>query len=193
VTGDPDVAFTAAFERVVAGLYAKVKRNQVSAAERAVIAEMGGTRRYGAALAKAHATRATARGVIADELRRAQIAKRFRIARPSSADAREYYATYGDTQARLVQTRTRAPWLGNRSRGFALDSDAPPQLFTIPFGLARGAVASALQGLARDQAYERWLLGRESSLVGVTLCRRDVDPQLGIVPLTDYLPFLAAQ
>ena len=222
VTGDRDVAFTAVFARVVASLTAPVKAKQVAAAERAVVSRLGSPTRYRAALAKAHASPATARGVIADELRRALIESRMRVGPPSGADVKEYYLSYGETRARLVQTKTRAPWLGNGKRGLALASHAPPQLFTIPEGrwvkvramlgtyevralgpamplgtvplrLARGAVVNALKSLARDERYEDWLLGRERALVEQAVCRRDVQPAIGVVPLTDYLPFLAAE
>jgi hypothetical protein len=160
--------------------------------------------------------------VIADELRRLAIERGMSGSPPTSADVREFYETYGDTQARLVATKTRAPWLGNRTRGFALESGAPPQLFTIPqgkwrklrtmrgvfevraldapvslgaipLGMARPAVVSALQELARADRFESWLLGRERALDEQALCRRDVQPQAGVVDLTDSLPFLAAE
>ena len=220
VTGNPDVAFTAVFARAVASLSVSVKAKQIAAAERAAASRLGGFAGYRAALSKAHASPAAARGVIADELRRAKIESRLRVASPSAADVKEYYVSYGDTRARLVEAKARAPWLGNGKRGFALASHAPPQLFTIPQGpwvkvqsmlgsykvralgpavplgtvpieLARGAIVNALKSLARDERYESWLLARERVLVGQSICRRDVQPAIGVVPLTDYLPFLA--
>jgi hypothetical protein len=223
VTGDGDAAFSAAFGRAVTTALVPLKAKQIVLAERAlVIGRFGGSYgRYRAALAKAHASLGTARGVIADELRRMAIGPGMRVGSPSSADVREYYQTYGESQARLVQTKSAAPWLGNRKRGFALESTAPPQLFSIrqggwrkvrtmrgtyqvralgspvplgaiPFGLARPAVVTALRTLAQADRYEAWLLARERALVEQALCRRDVQPQTGVVPLTDYLPFLAA-
>jgi hypothetical protein len=222
VTGDRDVAFTAVFERVVASLSASVKAKQVAAAERAAVSNAGGAARYRAALARAHASPAAARGVIADELTRAKIESGMRVPSPSGADVEEYYLSYGDTHARPVEAKTPEPWLGNGKRGFALASHAPPQLFAIPEGrwvkvrsmlgtyrvralgptvplgtvpirLAGGAIASALRSLARDERYESWLLGRERVMVQQAVCRRDVQPAIGVVPLTDYLPFLAAE
>ena len=224
ITGDPDVAFSAAFARAITSRQVPLKAKQVADAERALVGgRFGGSyARYGAALAKGRATRAAARGIVADELRRLALERGMNVAAPSSADVREYYETYGATQARLVATKTRAPWLGNRTRGFALESGAPPQLFTIapgrwrkvrtmrgvfdvraldspvalgaiPFGLARPAVVTALQELARAERYESWLLVRERALDEQALCRRDVQPQAGVIDLTDYLPFLAAE
>jgi hypothetical protein len=222
VTGDRDVAFTAVFARVVASLTASVTAKQVALAERAAVSRLGSYARYRAALARAHAAPATARGVIADELRRAQIESRLRVDSPSAPEVRDYYSSYGETPARLVETKTPAPWLGNAKRGIALASHAPPQVFTIPqgrwvkvramlgtyrvralrpavplgtvpLGLARRAIVSALKSLARGQRYEDWLLGRERALVAQAVCRRDTQPAIGVVPLTDYLPFLAVE
>jgi len=160
--------------------------------------------------------------VIADELRRMIVEGRLHVGAPASTDVGEYYATYGESRVRRVETKSAAPWLGNRRRGFALESNAPPQLFTIPQGrwqqvrtmrgvyqvralddalalgavpleLARPAVANALKELARADRYDAWLRGRERRLVDQAVCRKDAQPQLGLVPLTDYLPFLAAE
>jgi hypothetical protein len=223
VTGDAEVAFTAIFARVVASLGAPVKPKQVVSAERAVVAaRFGGYAGYRAALARAHASVGAARGVIEDELRRAQIESHMRVANPSADDIQSYYASYGSTRARLVETKTPAPWLGNRKRGFALESSAPPQLFglpqdrwisvrtmlgtyevravesvvplaALPLDMARVPVSVALKGLARGQRYESWLLSRQRALVELATCRKDELPALGVVPLTDYLPFLAAE
>jgi hypothetical protein len=224
VTGDPEVAFTAAFARAVTSLQAKLKAKQVTDAERAVVAgRFGGSfARYRAALAKARASRGAARGVIADELRRLAIESGFRVAAPTAVEIGEYYETYGATAARLVETKTRATWLGMRKRGFALEWLAPPQLFSLPDGggwrsirtmrgtyqvraldspvslgalpldLARPAIVNALKELARSDRYEAWLLARERALDEQAVCRRDAQPQVGVVELTDYLPFLAA-
>jgi hypothetical protein len=224
VTGDPDVAFSAVFARAITSGEATLKAKQLVDAERAIVAaRFGGSYGgYRSALARAHATQATARGVIADELRRLAIESRLHVGAPASADVGEYYDTYAATQARLVETKAPAPWLGNHRRGFALEANAPPQVFTvpegqwskvrtmrgiyevrpldaplslgaIPFDLARPAVANALKELARADRYESWLLGRERVLVDQAVCRKDVQPQIGVVPLIDYLPFLAAE
>jgi hypothetical protein len=224
VTGDRDVAFSAAFAQAVTSAYVHLKSKQVSDAERAVVAgRFGGSyARYRAALAKAHASVGTARGIIADELRGMIIQSGLRVAPPSAADQQEYYQSYGETQARFVESKSAAPWLGNRTRGFALESTSPPQLFSIPqgktwqkirtmrgtyqvralappvplgaipFGLARPAILTALRGLEQAGRYDNWLLARENLLDAQTLCRRDQQPEVGVVALTDYLPFLAA-
>ena len=224
VTGNPDVAFSAAFARAATSLQAKLKGKQITAAERAVVAgRFGGSfSRYRAALAKAHASPGAARGVIGDELRRLAIEAGFRVGNPTGREISEYYETYGATRARLVASKTAAPWLGKRKRGFALESTSPPQLFSlrggggwktiktmrgtfqvraldspvslgaVPLDVARTAVVTALQGIARSDRYEAWLLGRERVLNEQAVCRRDAQPEVGVVELTDYLPFLAA-
>jgi len=50
---------------------------------------------------------------------------------------------------------------------------------------------TALVSLARDTAYQNWLLAREKSAQSQTLCWRDQLPAVEVVPLTDYLPYLA--
>ena len=73
----------------------------------------------------------------------------------------------------------------------ALDSPVP--LGALPLALARPAIVTALQLLARSDRYESWLLARERVLDEQAVCRRDAQPQAGVVELTDYLPFLAAE
>ncbi|HET7760452.1 MAG TPA: hypothetical protein VFK62_11050 [Gaiellaceae bacterium] len=224
ITGDPDVAFSAAFARVVTTLQAPLKPKQITDAERAVVASHfgGSDAAYRAALAKAHASVAAARGVIADELRRVKIEGGFHAGGVSASDLREFYATYAQSLVRLVQTKTRAPWLGNRTRGYALADTAPPQLFAmpqsskwravktmrgtfqvkalddavplgaLPLDVVRQPIVDALQAIARSDRYESWLMARERQLDDQAVCRRDVQPDPGFVDLTDYLPFLAA-
>jgi hypothetical protein len=224
ITGDADVAFTAAFARVLTTLHAPLKSKQIKDAEKAVVAAQfgGSVARYRSALAKAHASVGAARGVIADELRRMSIERGFHAGGVSADDVREFYVTYAQSLVRLVQAKTKAPWLGNRTKGFALADDAPPQLFTLaqggkwktirtmrgtfqvkalddavplgalPLDLARQPIVNALQEIDRSDRYESWLVARERQLGAQAVCRRDVQPEPGVVDLTDYLPFLAA-
>jgi hypothetical protein len=224
IAGDANVAFSAAFARVVTTLQVPLKPKQITDAERAVVASRfrGSYAAYRAALAKAHASVAAARGVIADELRRMKIEGGFHAGGVSTADLREFYATYAQSLVRLVQTKTRAPWLGNRTRGYALADSAPPQVFVmpesskwkavktmrgtfqvkaldaavplgaLPLDVARQPIVDALQAIARSDRYESWLMARERQLDDQAVCRRDVQPDPGFVDLTDYLPFLAA-
>jgi hypothetical protein len=222
VTRDEQAAFSAAYSRTVAGLYGRLSSKQILSAERALIGlRFGGSRAaYVSALARAGASISTARGVIADELRRAEIQARIRVGNPSASEIRSYYETYAGASARLVQVSPRPTWLGRRRRGFALDSVAPPQIFGVPAGRvvkvrtmvgtykvkafgtaiplgalplarARPAIVAALVALRREAAYQRWLLGAAERQLSQTICWRDQLPATDSVPLTDYLPFLA--
>ena len=222
VTQDPQPAFTAAYSRAVASLYARVNTKAVLNAEKAVIGlHFHGSRVvYVAALRHDRANVAIARGVIADELRRARIQARLRVAGPSAAEIKSYYDTYAAAPVRLIQVKPAAPWLANSRRGFALGAVAPPQVFALkngrqatlrtmtgmfkvkalgptvdlaelPLAKARKPIVTALVSLARDTAYQNWLLQREKSAQTGTLCWRDQLPAVEVVPLTDYLPYLA--
>ena len=175
---------------------------------------------YVAALRRARTSVGAARGVIGDELRRASIEKRITVAPPTGSSIQSYYDTYAAAPVRLVQVKPAAPWLGNARRGFALGSTAPSQIFTLanrrqatvrtmtgtfkvkalgptvslaelPPAKARKSIAAALVELARDSAYQNWLLAREKTALAQTLCWRDLLPAVEVVPLTDYLPYLA--
>jgi hypothetical protein len=181
----------------------------------------GGSRAaYLAALRHDRATPRIAHGVIVDELRRAVIQSRLHVAGPSAADVRSYYDTYAAAPVRLIQVKPAASWLANSRRGFALGAVAPPQVFALkpgklvtlrtmtgvfkvkalgptvdlaelPFSKARTPIVTALISLARDTAYQNWLLDRETAAQNATLCWRDQLPAVEVVPLTDYLPYLA--
>jgi hypothetical protein len=175
---------------------------------------------YTGALRRAAASVAVARGVIADELRRSIIQARLRVGGPSSADIQSFYDTYAASPVRLVQVKPAAPWLANSRRGFALGPVTPARVFSlkqgqqatlktmtgtfkvkalgptvalaeVPLAKTRRPIATALVSLARDSAYQDWLLRRQKSAQAVTLCWRDQLPANEVVPLTDYLPFLA--
>ena len=175
---------------------------------------------YAAALRHDHANVGIARGVIGDELRRSLIQSRLHVSGPSAAQIQSYYDTYAGAPVRLVQVKPAAPWLANSKRGFALGAVAPPRVFTLqngrqatvrtmtgvfkvkalgptvdlaelPLAKARKPIVTALVSLARDTAYQNWLLAREKSAQTETLCWRDQLPAVEVVPLTDYLPYLA--
>ena len=183
----------------------------------------GGSRSaYRVALARARASVATARGAIVDELRRARLARHLRVGRPSAEQIEQYYETFANVPARFVDVQPAASWLGNRKSGFALASVAPGQIFAAPVGRrqtvrtlgatfkirargeavplgalplakVRASISAALIALAREQAYDRWLLRQQHAALDATICWRDQLPAVGIVPLTDYLPFLALE
>jgi hypothetical protein len=180
----------------------------------------GSRNAYVAALQHDHASVGIARGVIGDELRRSIIQSRLHVGGPSAAEIQSYYDTYAAAPVRLVHVKPAAPWLANSKRGFALGAVAPPRVFTLrngqqatmrtmtgvfkvkalgptvdlaelPLAKARMPIVTALVSLARDTAYQNWLLDREKSAQPQTLCWRDQLPAVEVVPLTDYLPYLA--
>ena len=222
VTQDAQPAFTAAYSRAVASSFAHISTKAILDAEKAVIGlHFGGSRAaYVAALQRDRATVGIARGVIADELRRAVIQSRLSVGNPSLAEIQSYYDTYAAAPVRLVQVKPAAPWLANSTRGFALGAVAPPRVFTLkdgrtatlrtmtgvfkvkalgptvdlaelPLRKASRPISTALVSLARDSAYQNWLLAKEKAAQATALCWRDQLPAVEVVPLTDYLPYLA--
>ena len=134
VTGDRDVAFSAAYARAVLAGLVQVDAADVRAEERAIIASRfrGSRAAYRAALARQRATEALAREVIADELRQQRMGRRFRVRAPTAEQITSYYESVADTPARLVRVKPRAWWLGERREGLAIASLAPPRLFGMP-------------------------------------------------------------
>ena len=82
LTGDPELAFSNAFARAVEQKAAHVSYNDILAAERSIVAaRFGGSRgAYKAAIAEARTNLSVARSIIGDELRRARIQSKFRVA-----------------------------------------------------------------------------------------------------------------
>jgi hypothetical protein len=174
---------------------------------------------YLAALANAHGSRFLARNVLADELRATRIASRLEVPRPSAATAAAFYQVFGAYRARLVATDTASEWLGGAKRGIAIETAAPRQVLSLPVGRAtrittaagpisvrplgpvlplaafpraqvQTAIATALERLARDEAYSAWLEARQQKLSESAICTGDDVPAPMPVDLRAYLPFL---
>jgi hypothetical protein len=222
-TGDLAAAATALLQRVVLRANEPVDPLTVLAAERAIVRDRfaGSGTRYRAALVAARLTQTDARAIIADRLARDRVKERFR---PKPATAREiadFSATYSATNVRLVSVDAPAPWLGGAQRGFAVETIAPEQVFSLPIGKRRPLdtidgrfvvralgpslplfalaparaqdVARAVLGrFAKDDVYQRWLRTRENALLGDAVCARDDVPAPGDVDLTLWAPFLGA-
>jgi hypothetical protein len=222
VTRDREIALTSLFGRVVLRAHERVTRQELRAAQRAIVAFRfgGSSAAYRAALGRSGATRALARGVIADEIRQAKVERRFRVRAPSGSDVIDYYRSLAATPARLVEVKPAPVWLGRQGRGVAIEGTAPAQLFRLParrvvtvrtrtgtfqvralgptvplsafpFSQARPAIRAALIDNARDQLFDAWLMRRESSALAWTTCRRDWLPAVGTLELVTELPFLA--
>lgn len=221
VTGDREVAFSALLERAVEAVEAPVPDARVLDAEKTVILlRFGGNRKaYLAALARAHATLAVARGVLADELRRAQVQTKLRIQPPASSEVDAFYVEYPQALAREFQATPGPRWLGGQARGFVLQTVAPTGIFSLrtgrvatvrtvegsfqvralgepfsvgalPLPLARGAIQDALASFARRVAFEAWSVSRQNAALDLTVCRGDDLPAAGTVALSSYLPYL---
>ena len=222
VTGDRDVAHSALYARLVESEHARVTAERIVAAERAVVASRfgGSYRAYRAALARGRANVVIARGVIADELRRAAIEARLRVAAPTAEEVNAFYSTSASLIARLVEAVPAPAWLGGRRRGLALSTLAPAALFSLPTGRrvtlrtmtgryavralgpakplasvplaqARPAIAAALRRFARANAFQSWTTTRQTRSLARLVCARDELPAVAPVELSAYLPFLA--
>ncbi len=174
---------------------------------------------YSAALARAGATRSLARAVLADQLRETEVRRRLHVAPPSAAAILDYYETFAALEARPVAVRPAPWWLGGRMTGLALTSIAPAPVFRLggaafrhiftpegpvraralgpslplgafPLSFARPAVRAALIDTARAEAFQNWLLARETSALRRTVCVGDEQPVPEPVELTGFLPFL---
>ena len=222
LTDDTQVALSALFARLVESQGHPVVTSRVLALERTIIAvRFGGSRSaYLSALRSRGASLAVARAVIADQLRRQDIAKRRDVESPTSAEISLYHSLYGALPVRQVRADSTASWLGGRRRGFALVPPGPLQLLTmpsarwralvttngavkvtaldevlplgaVPLALARPAVRAALTAQSRLQAVETWSVGAQSRALSRILCVGDVLPASATVDLSSYLPFLA--
>jgi hypothetical protein len=136
LTGDPELAFSNAFARVVQQRTVHVKYGDILAAERSIIASRfnGSRGAYLAAIADARTNLSVARSIIGDELRQARIESRFRVSWPTAKQIADYHETYGELQVRLVQAKNELQWLGGRRGGYALESAAPPRLMALSSG-----------------------------------------------------------
>jgi hypothetical protein len=220
VTGDRELAYSALFQRLAESGVVTVKQKEILEAERAIISSrFGGRSGYRAAIARAGASLAVARGVIGDELRRARISSTLRVGNPSSEDVSDYFASYGTTLSRTVETKPAVRWLNGKARGVALASSAPFAVFKLPIGkwtkvwtpggtvsvralsrprplsavglaAARPSIVAALRELARSSALETWTLRLQRKAQARALCTRDDLPQSDAVDLSDFLPFL---
>jgi hypothetical protein len=222
VTRDREVALTSVFAHVVLRQQLKITRQDLRDAQRTIIASAfhGSPAAYRRALARARATRALARSVIADQVRQVRIARRFKVPSPSGAEIADFRLASAAKQARLVEATPAAPWLGRKRRGLAIEGSAPGQALRIPAGRevevhtgtgvykvralgpagplgtfpldqSRSSIRATLMKSARDQRFDRWLMSKQVSAHSYTTCRRDWLPAVGTLELTDSLPFLA--
>ncbi|HEY4347424.1 MAG TPA: hypothetical protein VGM80_07530 [Gaiellaceae bacterium] len=219
LTSDPGYAASVLLEQLTLASQLKVDPKDVLSAERAVIvAGFSGDRsRYRAAVAAARLTLGDARAIVAARLRRDEIEDSFRPPAPSPATIADFIATYANEQVRLVATTAKAPWLGGTTRGWAISSLAPAEVFTLaapgridtadgtfdvtpqtaatPLGLlpraqAATAARQALDRIARDAIYRGWLRAHESEVLSTASCLNDQAPTVEETDLSAFVPFL---
>jgi hypothetical protein len=222
ITHDRAVAFTILYDRLVERPLGSIPADRVTQAIEAIVAGVfaGSRPAYNAALARAGANTVVARAAVADELLRAQVEGSLVVPAPSAAATQSFYATYPELLIRPFRVQPAAPWLGNRTSGFALATAAPAALFrlpaavaspfttglgsftvtplgaalplgAVPYAGARNAIRTALVSFARTQAYEDGARKRAESALNRTICLRDDLPNPALVSVSTYLPFLA--
>jgi hypothetical protein len=189
--------------------------------ERRVIATRfrGSGSAFRAALAEAGAAHPGARGVRGAPRRGAAIALRLPVGRVSSADVGRFRATFAPVLAREVTVSPAPSWLPE-GHGMALATSAPASVFTIASGrratirtvegafvveahddttalaavpgqLARPAVVRELRAERRADAYAAWTIRMQKAAESRLVCERDRLPELGVVTLSAYTPFLS--
>ena len=123
VTGDAELALSSLYGRLVESRFAAASGADVLAAERAVVRERfrGGRGAYLAALTRDRATVGVARGVLADEVRRAALQSRLQAPAPTATEVERFYGTYAPVLAREVEISPAPSWLPN-GRGVVLAS-----------------------------------------------------------------------
>jgi hypothetical protein len=222
ITHDRAVAFTILYDRLVESTLGSIPAERVTQAIQAIVAGVfaGSRSAYTTALARSGANTLVARAAVADELLRAQIEGSLVVPAPTAAATQSFYAAYPEVSARRFRVQPAAPWLGNRTFGFALAAVAPSALFrlpsavaspfttglgsytvtplgealplgAVPYADARIAIRTALVSFARTQAYEDGARKRAESALNRTLCLRDDLPNPTLVSVSTYLPFLA--
>jgi hypothetical protein len=223
ITGDRDSAATALLQRSVLRAESPIDPISVLSAERAIVRDRfgGSVTRYRAALVGAHVTLQDARAIIEDRLARGRIEERFRPHPASAAQIAEFLSTYAATRVRFVEVDPEAPWMAGAIRGFALETIAPDQVFTLPqnrrttidtidgrFTVRPLGQPMPLLALSPAQAlfvargvlgrfatldvYENWLRTHEIRLLANAVCIRDAVPARGDVDLAAWVPFLDA-
>lgn len=221
VTGDRELALTALVIRAVELERTSVSPSDVLAAEqRIAAARFGGSSvAYRAALAEAGATVAVARAIIGDELRSREVLGRLATTRPSAADVARFRATYAPVLARRIVVSPAPSWLPEGS-GVALATSAPEAVFRIstgravtlrtaegrftvraleetaalgavPLRLARAAIVRELRSERLADAYSAWTIRQQKAAESRLVCERDRLPELGVVTLASFVPFLS--
>ncbi len=221
VTRDRELALTALVARATERERARVSPSDALAMERRVIAARfgGSAAAFRSALAETGASVTVGRGILGDELRWREITQRLAVGSVSAADIARFRSTYAPVLAREVTVSPAPSWLPE-GKGVALASSAPSGVFTMPTGrratvrtvegtfvvearddttalaavpadLARGAIVRELRAERRADAYSAWTIRMQKAAESKLVCERDRLPELGVVTLSTYTPFLS--
>jgi hypothetical protein len=221
VTKNAELALTTLVVRAVERERADVSPTEIVAAERRIVtSRFGGSgAAYRAALARAGATVAVGRGTIGDELRRLEIVPRLTVSNPPRADVARFRATHALASARAVSVTPAPSWLPE-GEGIALGTRAPERVFRLPKGRvrtlrtaegvfsvraldateplgvlpyseARRAIVRELLAERKAEAYAAWTIRKQKTAESRLVCSRDRLPELAVVRLSSFVPFLS--
>lgn len=221
VTQDRELALTALVVRAIERERTRVSPSEALALERRIVSTRfgGSASAFRAALTEAGASLAVGRGIIGDELRSRDVLDRLSVASVSSRDISRFRATFAPVLAREVVVSPAPSWLPE-GRGVALATSAPEVVFRVPTGrtttvrtvegtftidaradttaLAALSVTAARPAIRRElrtermaDAYAAWTIRMQKAAESKLVCERDRLPELGVVSLTAYAPFLS--
>jgi hypothetical protein len=221
LTGDRELALTALVVRAIERESTRFPPlNALAVEDRIVGTRFGGSAAgYRSALAETGASLSVARGIIGDELRAREVLDRLSVSSPSAGDIARFRTTYAPVLARRLVVSPAPSWLPGGS-GIALATSAPETVFHIstgqrvtirtaegvftvravdeamalgayPYEVARPAIVQALQAERRADAYTAWIIHKQKAAGSRLVCERDRLPELGVVTLSAYAPFLS--
>ena len=221
LTRDSELALTALVARAIERERTRVSPSEALALERRVVGSRfgGSVAVYRSALGEVGASIAVARGVLGDELRWQEIVARLSLVRISSADVTRFKATFAPVLAREVTVSPAPSWLPE-GHGVVLATSAPEAVFrlttgkrktirtvegtfvvdarddvtalgALPADLARAAVKRELRSERRADAHAAWTIRMQKAAKSKLVCERDRLPELGLVTLSAFTPFLS--
>jgi hypothetical protein len=221
VTKDRELALTALVVRAVERERSHISPSDALALEQRIVrVRFGGSvSAYRAALAEAGASLSVARGILGDELRSRDILAGLSAGSVPAGDISRFRATFAPVLARELVVSPAPSWLPE-GRGVALATSAPDIVFRVqtgrrttvrtvegvftveavddttalaalPAASARRAIVRELQAERRSDAYAAWSLRRQRAAESKLVCERDRLPELGVVDISSYAPFLS--
>ena len=221
LTGDREVALTALVQRAIERERTSVAPSQELAFERRIVARRfgGSLSGYRSAISSAGASASVARGIVGDELRTRELLSRMEAASIAAVDIARFRTTFAPVLARRVVVTPAPSWLPE-GRGVVLATSAPAAVFAVPTGrrrtirtaegtftvvardaamplaalpyaLARAGIVGELRAEQRADAYAAWSIRMQKAAEGKLVCERDRLPELGVVDLSAYAPFLS--